>query len=55
MQMQPKVVPDELVMVVRAPEGMGFGDVPKPFEVDGDTLRYARTVDRDFSVDIPLT
>jgi hypothetical protein len=55
MQMQPKVVPDELVMVVRAPEGTGFGDVPKPFEVDGNTLRYARTVDRDFSVDIPLT
>jgi hypothetical protein len=33
---------------------MHFGEVPKPFEVDGSTLRYSRTVDRDFSVDIPV-
>src|SRR5262249_43917133 len=55
MQMQPKVIPDELVMTVTAPAGMHFGEVPKPFVLDGNTLKYARTVDRDFSVDIPLT
>ena len=29
--------------------------IAKPFVVDGNTLRYSRVVDRDFSVDIPLT
>lgn len=54
-QMQPKVIPDDLAMVVTLPGGMHFGVVPKPFVVDGNVLRYTRTVDRDFSVDIPLS
>jgi hypothetical protein len=54
MQMQPKVIPDELVTTVVLPDGMHFGAVPKPFVVSGNTLHSTRTVDRDFSVDIPI-
>jgi hypothetical protein len=55
MQVQPKVTPDDLAMVVTLPNGMHFGDVPKPFSVNRNTLKYTRTVDRDFSVDIPIS
>ncbi len=55
MQVQPKVVPDELVLQVTAPEGTGFGDLPKRFVVQGNTVRLTRTADRDFSIDIPLS
>jgi len=55
MQVQPKVIPDELVLEVTAPEGTGFGDLPKPFVVKGRTVHLTKTADRDFSIEIPLS
>jgi hypothetical protein len=54
MQIQPTENPTTLNLTVELPDGMSFGEVPKPFQVDGNTLTLERTMERDGSIRIPV-